>query len=139
MAIFQDLPGEIILEILHHTYLPELKTVARVSHTIRSLARPVLQSDLELSSKVATVTQRARKENHGGRALVLYDILTTSRIAHYVRKLDLRRWYTQWEAPIPELEAQGAYNQYPSDMMNAFKRAVTVETLIPPRVKDMWI
>jgi len=52
MATFQDLPGEIILEILHHTYLPELESVARVDHTLRNLARPIIQSDLELISKL---------------------------------------------------------------------------------------
>lgn len=52
MATFQDLPGEIILEILHHTYLLELESVARVDHTLRNLARPIIQSDLELISKI---------------------------------------------------------------------------------------
>jgi len=139
MAIFQDLPGEIILEILHHTYLPELESVARVDHTLRNLARPIIQSDLELRSEITKITRKLKKVKHGGRALVLYDILITPRIAHYVRKLDLRTWFIQWEAPIPELEAQRAYNEYPNDMMDAFRQAVTVEKLVPPSLKDMWI
>jgi len=139
MATFQDLPGEIILEILHHTYLLELESVARVDHTLRNLARPIIQSDLELISKITKITRKLKKAKHGGRALVLHDILITPRIAQYVRKLDLRKWFIQWEAPIPELEAQGAYNEYPNDMMDAFRQAVTVEKLVPPSLKDMWI
>lgn len=139
MAIFQDLPVEIILEILHHTYLPDLESLARVSHTIRNVARPTLQSDLELRSSITKVTRKLRKIKHGGRALVLYDILSTPRLAHYVRKLDLRKWFLQWEAPLPELKTQGPYNAYPNDMTNAFGQAVAVEKLIPPSLKGMWI
>lgn len=111
MAIFQDLPAELILEILRHTYLPDLESLARVNHTLRNLARPTLQSDLKLRSRVNKVTRRLKKINHGGGALVLYDILNTPRLAHYVWKLDLRKWFIQWEAPVPELRTQGPYKE----------------------------
>jgi len=139
MAIFQDLPGELILEILHHTYLPELESVARVNHTLRNLARPILRNDLDLQSKVTKVTQELREVEREGRALVLYDILTTPRIAHYVRILDLRDWFIPWEVPVSEFEAQGAYNEYSDGMMDAFRQAVTVGKLIPSSLKGMWI
>ena len=75
----------------------------------------------------------------GGRAKLFYKALKDLRAAFYMRKLNIRKWYVQWQPVKLKLEGRGAHDVYPMEMMNTFRRAVVDAKLVPHASKDMWI
>ena len=138
MTIFNNLPNELVREILTHMYLPELQTVARVNRTFQYLAGPFLHTHRIWKSKFEDTS--AYTFDDGGKAKLLDDLLRAPQAVFYLRHLDIRKWYTLSVSGVSD--GQGGFlvhSAYPEQMMEAFRRFIYDTELVPDESKDTRI
>lgn len=135
MATFQDLPPEVILEILDLMHLPEFESLVHVDRKLRNLAGPFFKTHRDSKLKC----QSFRYVEQGGKIRLLYDVLFRPRAAYYLENLSSGSCFEQWQSLLPKSIDRATHNRYPTNMVDMVTRAVMTSDSIPHDEKYEWV
>ena len=105
MAAFSDLPNELLYDILQFTLPPDIENLAQTSRRVQEVAGPLLKTHRALIRKYYNFSNSLDGKSDVASLLLLQDIHTAPRIAHYVSEAQIDaydlgrigRWYTEEE------------------------------------------
>ncbi len=125
MAVFSDLPNELIVEIWGHVIEPEaVESFAQVSKKIYSFSAPFVREHAYLKQQYSQIRFSYRNEP----AHLLGKILLNPRIAFYISDLH-----------IPQLALLGTPQAFSKDTMAAFEHAIHASPLIASWEAEYWV
>lgn len=132
MAIFSDLPNELILGIWGYVIEPDdVESFALVSKRIYGLSSQFLNEHASLKRQYSKIWFSYRKGNYEP-ADLLEKILRDTRIAFYINSLRVSSFVPQWRE-------QTTPKAYCKDTMSLFESAIHASPLVTgPEVED-WI
>ena len=132
MAIFSDLPNELVACIWGHILEPEdVESFALVSKKIYRLSTPFVSEHQSLKLQYSKI-RSSLLEGNNGPADLLKKMLLDPRIAFYIRKIRFGGWRRHWdERTTPQTHSKAA--------MTAFEHSVRVCPLITASEVEDWI
>lgn len=132
MAIFSDLPNELILGIWGYVIAPDdVESLALVSKRLYGLSSQSVNEHASLKRQYSRVHLPYREGNYEPADLLVKMLLDT-RISFYIDDLHLTYWTPQWKE-------QTTPQAYDKDTMSLFEGAIRASPLVTgPEVED-WI
>ncbi|CAF9911172.1 hypothetical protein IMSHALPRED_009956 [Imshaugia aleurites] len=129
MAIFSDLPNELIMGIWGYVIEPDdIESFALVSKRIYHLSSHFVNEHASLKQQYSRVRFSYTTGNYGP-ADLLEKILLDTRIVHYINNLEISAWETPWkEQTIPQ-----------EHTMALFEEAIRASPLITSSETEDWI
>ena len=134
MAVFSDLPNELIMIIWGYVIEPEsVERFALVSKGIHGLAAPFLREHARLKQQYSGICY-PDSSKHGGAAFLLERMLLNPRIALYIKELEIDEWASCWDA-----RRNRHTSPYPTHTMDTFKDAIRHCFLVSPTEAGSWV
>ena len=134
MAVFADLPVELIVKILFETQPLDLISFAAASKQIHFLATPVLQEDRDLQKEYKSIAVLPCA-NHGFEEHQLARLLITidrnPRAALHIVNLEIAKYYNKWD--------YGYHTPYPPPMFEQLENLLRKTRMIPAQEVSDWI
>lgn len=132
MAVFSDLPNELIMHVWSYVIEPEsVENFALVSKRVYGLATPFVKEHARLEQKYSRIIYSNR---HWRVADLLETMLLNPRVALYIKELRIKSWASCWKQ-----QYKSPPKPYPSGTMKVLKEAVLSSPLIPPHENRRWI
>lgn len=132
MAIFSDLPNELILGIWGYVIEPDdVENFALVSKRIYGLSSQFVNEHANLKRQYSKVNICYREGNYEP-AHLLEEMLLDTRIAYYINSLDITTLSNQWKE-------QTTPQAYCNDTMSLFEGAIRASPLVTGSEVEDWI
>ena len=128
MAIFSELPNELIISIWGYVIEPQsVENFALVSKRVYELATPFVEENQRLRQRYTKILD-LEKGKHGRAAELLEAMLLNPRIAIYINELQIRGWADGWEDQDDSSQTQS----YAGKIMDVFEDAFRSLSHISP-------
>ena len=132
MAVFSDLPNELVMHIWSYVIEPEsVERFALVSKNIYGLAAPFLREHARLKRKYSRLHYSHKSQRA---ADLLRSMLLNPRAALYINEIRIVDWAEHWEE-----QYQKPLLPYSRGTMKLFKDVVLSSSLIPPSEVGNWV
>ena len=132
MAVFSDLPNELVIHIWSYVIEPEsVERFALVSKRVYGLATPFLREHERLKQQYSRISH----SNARSRAADLLEtLLLNPRIAHYIHEFRIGQL-----ARLRKDQYQSPLQSYFSSTIKIFETAVRCSSLIFPLEREEWV
>ena len=139
MAIFSDLPNELIISIWGYMVEPQVEpqsveSFALVSKRVYELATAFVEEHQRLRQQYTKIHD-LEKGKHGRAAELLETMLLNPRVAVYINELQIRGWADGWEDQDDSVQIQ----PYAGKTMDVFEDAIRSLSYIDPFDAEIWV
>ena len=134
MAVFSDLPNELIMHIWSYVIEPEsVESFALVSKRVYGLATLFLREHARLKQKYSAIYCPDFRM-YNGAAILLERMLLNPRIALYINDFRIEEWASCWEERY-----DSSLNSYPKVTLDLFREAIRSSPLVAPSEAGEWV